>query len=55
MKFLKSEQAIQIYLWGLFFGSLILTALNGITPISTMASAGILLLAVDYSRKKRKK
>ena len=54
MKFINSDLAIQIGLWGLFFGAILLTALTGISPISIIGTVGILLLAIDYPKKNKR-
>ena len=54
MKFLNGELMIIICLWGMFTAGLAFIVLNGITPIGALATAGILLMAIDYPKKEKR-
>ena len=46
---------IRICLWGMFLAGLAVTVLNGISTFGAITTLGILLMAIDYPKKRKTK
>ena len=55
MKFMTGALMIPICLWGLFVAGLAFLILNGVSVLGVMATIGILLMAIDYPKKEKRK
>ena len=54
-KFINGELMIQIGLWTIFVAGLMFTILDGISLLGIMATLGMLLMAIDFPRKEKRK
>jgi len=54
-KFINGELMIQIGLWTIFVAGLMFTILDEISLLGIMATLGMLLMAIDFPRKEKRK